>query len=158
MRFYSPILSEDNNHIRRLRDNPIITGSRQIKIGITSSIAEDHLSNISPGVAITQGGNPNFGGRIVGLGGSMTIDVTGSSLDVPSYENSLSVNIDDPGVGIIPLTGNGRVTYENISLTSTTGSGATCSIVVENGVVGIVTVFDGGTGYQVGPKIVYRSN
>jgi hypothetical protein len=153
VRFYSPILSEDNNHIRRLRDNPIITGSRQIKIGITSSIAEDHLSSISPGVAITQGGNTNFEGRIVGLGGSMSIDVTGSGLDVPSYKTSLSVNIDDPGVGIIPLAGNGRATYENISLTSATGSGATCSIVVENGVVGIVTVFDGGTGYQVGQRL-----
>ena len=29
VRFYSPILSEDNNQIKRLRDNPLIMTSRQ---------------------------------------------------------------------------------------------------------------------------------
>ncbi len=154
IRFYSPILSEDNNQIKRLRDNPIIMGSRQIKIGITSSIAEDLLAGVSAGVAITQKNNPDFSGRIVGLGGSMTRDVSGANLDVPSYKPSLSVAIDDPGVGIVPLTGNGQVTYENVSLTSATGTGVTCSIVVENGVVGVVSVFSGGSGYQTGQRLI----
>ena len=154
VRFYSPILSEDNNQIKRLRDNPIIMGSRQIKIGITSSIPEDLLAGVSAGVAITQKNNPDFSGRIVGLGGSITRDVSGANLDVPSYKPSLSIAIDDPGVGIVPLTGNGQVTYENVSLTSATGTGATCSIVVENGVVGVVSVFSGGSGYQTGQRLI----
>ena len=61
-------------------------GSRQIKIGITSSIAEDLLAGVSAGVATTQKNNPDFSGRIVGLGGSMTRDVSGANLDVPSHK------------------------------------------------------------------------
>ena len=139
VRFYNPPLSEENNLIRRLRDNPITMNSRQIKIGISTIIAADQLTNLSSGVSIAQPGNTGFSGKIIGLGGSIT-------------NSNTSISIDNVGVGITPLSG--AFSYENITISSETGTGATCSIRVVDGTVGVVTVYSGGSGYQVGQRLI----
>ena len=145
VRFYSPILSEDNNQIKRLRDNPLIMGSRQIQIGVSTEITSNVLNEIGPGIGITQANNPDFSGIIVGLGGSITSNKTSGSAS--------GIKIDDVGIGLTPISG--PFTYKNVELTSSTGSGATCNITVNNGeiVSNGVKVFDGGSGYQVGQRL-----
>ena len=141
VRFYSPILSESNNLIRRLRDNPVTMNSRQLKIGISTSIPNATLSSIPIGIGITQSG---FSGRLVGLGGTIA-------------QGNQGIIVNDVGIGITPLSG--TQVYSNVYVTSETGTNARCQIFVQNGkiVSAGVTVTNGGEGYQIGQRLSIAS-
>jgi hypothetical protein len=141
-RFYSPILSESNNLIRRLRDNPLEMNSRQLRIGLSTDISNSTLSSIPIGIGITQ--ESGFYGRLVGLGGTIK-------------ENNQGIIVNDVGIGITPLSGS--YVYENVYVTSDTGNGASCQIFVQDGsiVSAGVTVVSGGNGYQLGQRLSIAS-
>lgn len=134
VRFYSPILSEDNNQIKRLRDNPLIMASRQIKIKAST------VSSITPGEIVNQvdaiGNSTGFNGIITGSGGALD-----------------GVQRNDNGSNLI----NG--TYSGIELRSSTGSGAKFQIVVSGGEISSISgESQTGFGYQLGQKLTIKSD
>ena len=133
MRFYSPILSEDNDQIKRLSDNPLIMASKQIKI------KADTVSNLIGEMVKQKNGDADTGftGLITGHGGALG-----------------GVWNGDGGSNLI----NGS--YSGIELRTSTGSGAKATIVVAGGSIDTLTIDPSqkGFGYQLGQKLTIESS
>ena len=133
VRFYSPILSEDNDQIKRLSDNPLIMASKQIKI------KADTVGNLIGEMVKQKNGDADTGftGLITGHGGALG-----------------GVRTNDEGSNLV----NG--TYSGIELRTSTGSGAKATIVVAGGSIDTVTVDSSqrGFGYQLGQKLTIESS
>ncbi len=100
--------------------------------------------------------------------GTSGVPCTGP-MGVPSVEDFMAPVTGGPEVAALtagPITGvdiligecatelPGTVTFDLVEGTSSTGTGATFNVVVEDGVYSSVTVADAGTGYTVGEEIV----
>jgi hypothetical protein len=137
--FFSPELNENNNQISRLVSNPIEVDSRKIRIGLTTNLSD---TNVNIGNTILQNGS-NARGNLVGKTGSASGNLT----------------IVNPGIGYTPSDGS-ALTYLSVPLISITGNGvdATADITIGRGGSGdgvaiAATIFDGGTGYEVGEVV-----
>jgi hypothetical protein len=134
--FYNPDLTEGNNQVANLISNPLEMNARKIKIGLGATIL---TSNLTFGNDITQL-NASGSGNYVGYAGSATG----------------TLGIVNAGIGYTPFSGS--ITYNNIALTSKTGSGrnATASITITNGSVASAgaTITAGGNGYLIGDVLV----
>jgi hypothetical protein len=130
--FYNPELSEGNHQIANLVNNPLEINSREIRIGLGSTVLPTALS---PGNKVSQI-NSTGTGIYVGYAGSAT--------------NTLG--IINAGIGYTPL--NGSYTFNDVPLTPLTGNGrnATASITITNGAVASygATIVNGGNGYLIG--------
>ncbi len=134
--FYNPELTTGNQQIANLINNPLEINARKIRIGLGSTILD---SNLKIGNSITQL-NATGNGNYVGFAGSA----------------AGTLSIVNSGIGYTPSSGS--FTYNNIPLTSKTGSGrnATASITITNGSVASVgaTITSGGNGYLIGEVLI----
>ena len=139
---YNPTLSEGNDKIVNLRNNPISVLSKEVTVGLGSTVSP---LLVIPGVTISQLNNTSATGKLVKTAGSIGVgSLTGAV-------SNLTVN--NVGSGVTPSTGD--FYYGNVGLTPVTGegSGGLAIIQVTGGSVGIITVTNGGTGYSVGDVV-----
>ncbi len=151
--FYNPQLAVGNNELVELTRNPLTVLSKRVTLGLTSSIADSiDTLGITTGVAIAQTGSGLSGGlgRIIAIGGSVVSSGSTDSL--------LSVNAG---------TGYTVATSESIQPFTITGSGSGMVVTVQvstagsvyqdpnnkAGLVGLVSVTDGGRGYKIGDVV-----
>ena len=135
--FFNPELTENNKQIATLRKDSLELNSRRIRVGLGTTLTD---SELIIGNQISQFGS-NATGTYVGAGGS----VTGN------------LQIINAGIGYTPSSGS--LTYNNVLLTSVTGTGrdAKADITIQNGVAIAATVSIGGTGYSVGDVLSVSS-
>ena len=135
--FFNPELNENNKQIATLRKDSLEINSRRIRVGLGTTLTD---SGLVVGNQISQFGS-NATGTYVGAAGSATGNL----------------QIINAGIGYTPSSGS--LTYNNVSLTSVTGSGrdATANITIQNGVAIAATVSVGGTGYVVGDVLTASS-
>jgi hypothetical protein len=128
--FYNPDLEVGNNQAPNLLKDSLEFTSRKIRVGLGTTVQD---SNLTLGNTILQQGS-NGTGNYVGSAGS-------------AFGTLRLIN---PGIGYTPSAGN--YTYNNVSLTSVTGSGvnATASVSIQNGVAVAATITSGGAGYVIG--------
>lgn len=128
--FYNPNLLEGNNQLPTLLKDSLEFTSKKIKVGLGTTVQD---SGLTLGNTILQQGS-NGTGNYVGA--------AGSAIGTLKLINS--------GIGYTPSVGS--LTYNNVSLTSLTGSGnnATANITISNGVAIAATISSGGSGYVVG--------
>jgi len=139
---YNPTLSEGNDKIVNLRNNPISVLSKEVTVGLGSTVSP---LLVIPGVTISQLNNTSATGKLVKTSGAIGVgSLTGAV-------SNLTVN--NVGSGITPSTGN--FYYSNVGLTPVTGggSGGLALVEVAGGSVGVITVTNGGTGYSVGDVV-----
>ena len=128
--FYSPELSEGNNEIATLMPNSLNFNSRNIRVGLGSTLQD---SGISFGNLVLQQGT-NASGNYVGNAGIATG----------------TLNIINAGIGYTPSSGTFQ--FNGVPLTNITGSGrnAKANITISDGVAIAATVSESGAGYVVG--------
>lgn len=142
IRFYNPDLNIGNNQVVSLTNNPILSYSKTILIGIGKSLTQSDINLLTPGSTITQENAEDFRSDLVSVVGSIGIGTT--------------LIITDVGSGF----GNTTKTYSNVKLISFTGIGndATADISVVAGVAKTVIIKNGGTGYIQGDVLTVDPN
>jgi hypothetical protein len=128
--FYSPELTKGNKQIATLLPNSIDLNSNKIRVSLASTLNDSGLT--LGNIVLQQGSNAT--GNYVGSAGIATA----------------TLNIINAGIGYTPASGS--YTFNNINLTTVTGSGrdATANVSISNGVAVGATIVSGGSGYQVG--------
>ena len=128
--YYSPELSSGNGQIPTLLPNSLNTNSRRIKVGLGVTLQD---SGLTLGNTVSQYGTNATGNYVGGAGIAYT-----------------TLNIINAGIGYTPSSGS--LTFNNVNLTTITGSGrnGTANITISNGVAVGATISNGGTGYQIG--------
>ena len=151
--FFNPELNVGNDEIVQLSENPLTVLSKKVTLGLTSSIADSITTlGISTGVSVAQTGSGISGGTgtIIAIGGSV--------VSSGSTESLLAIN---PGAGYTVATTEGIQPY------TITGGGSGLEVTVQvsmagsvyqdpnnkAGLVGLVSVTDGGRGYKVGDVV-----
>ena len=151
--FFNPELAIGNNELVKLTENPVTVYSKKVTLGLTSSISDSITTlGITTGVAIAQTGFGLSGGegRIIAIGGS-----------VVSSGSTVSLQSVNPGTGYTVATTEGIQPY------TISGSGSGMEVTVQvsiagsvyqdpndkAGLVGLVSVTDGGRGYKVGDVV-----
>ena len=139
---YNPTLSEGNDKIVNLRNNPISVLSKEVVVGLGSTV---NSSLVIPGVTISQLNNTSATGKLSKVTGAI-----GVGSDTNTVAN---LTVNNVGSGVTPSTGN--FYYGNVGLTAVTGDGSNGLAIVEvsGGSIGIITVTNGGTGYSVGDVV-----
>ena len=133
--FYSPELTRGNNQIPKLLPDSIIMNSRQIRVGLGTTVADSY----EIGNTFSQQGT-NATGDLVGVAASAVgnLSISNAGLGYTPADGSHTFT----GVNLITLTGNGR--------------GATADISIVNGSIvasGATITNNGGSGYQVGDVV-----
>ena len=135
--FYNPDLNEANSQVPLLTRNPLDLISRRVRLGLAVTITESD-ANLKYGQTIYQP-STNATGIYVSKVGLATGGTGDGGLTVTSS-----------GIGYTPTSGS--FTYNNVALSSVTGTGrnATANITISNGVAVGATIVTSGSGYQVG--------
>jgi hypothetical protein len=130
--FYSPELTQGNGQITKLVPDPIILNSREIRVGLGTTVAD---SGYEIGNTFTQQGT-NASGDLVGTAGSAVGNLS----------------ISNAGLGYTPADGGQTFSGVNLISLSGNGRGATADITIRDGsiVSSGATIVSGGSGYQVG--------
>jgi hypothetical protein len=141
LKLYNPKLGVGNNQIPQLRPNPLNVLSKEVRVGLGSTVSTTFLN---PGTNITQLNNLNAIGKITKTAGAIQIN------------NTSALTTNNVGSGLTPSTGN--FTFTGVNLTSVTGvgTGAQIQISINSGAIGVVTVTSGGYGYAVGDVVTAR--
>ena len=130
--FYNPSLEKGNEQVTNLLKDSLQIFSNKVRIGIGTTVQD---SGLTLGNTIIQD-NSTGRGNYVGSKGSATG----------------TLKLINSGIGYTPSTGS--YTFNNVSLTSITGTGrnATANITVTDGKIVSLgsTITNGGTGYSVG--------
>jgi hypothetical protein len=142
--FYNSELGDGNGQIARLSPNALEINSRTVRVGLGSTLLS---STLTLGNLVSQ------------------VDATGRGniIDTCGFTTG-NLNIVNAGIGYTPLSGS--YTFNNVPLTSLSGSGrnATANITITNGSVSSIgaTISSGGIGYRVGeiltPSSIGASN
>ena len=137
-RFFNPDLSEGNNQIIKLEENPIEILSRKAVVGFGTTFAIP--AGLVPGVTITQDGNLHASAKLLNTAGIASV-------------GSDTFTIINPGVAYTPFSGS--FTYSNVTLPTLTGSGSGMvgNVTVNNGQVSAVEVTNGGKNFAVGDTV-----
>tara|TARA_R100001594_G_scaffold5882_2_gene17438 strand:+ start:436 stop:8124 length:7689 start_codon:yes stop_codon:yes gene_type:complete len=135
IQFFNPQLNLTENG--KIKENGLIATSKDIRVGLGTTVADTGLVT---GAKITQQ-NTTASGIFVGYGGSATGALT----------------LINTGIGYTPLAAG--QSYDNVSLTSLSGSGinGTADITIVNGVAIAATINAGGKGYAVGDVLTATS-
>jgi len=135
LQIYNPILSEGNGQVATLQPNSIILSSKQIRVGLGSTLTESFgdANGLQFGNTVTQAGT-NATGNYIGKAGIATGNLS----------------IINAGIGYTPSSGS--YTYDGVSLTNIVSNGRnlTANVTIEDGVAIAATVANSGSGYQVG--------
>ena len=133
--FYSPELTEGNAQIAKLLPDPLVMNSRQIRVGLGTTVADSY----EIGNTFTQQ-TTNASGDLVGTAGSAVGNLS----------------ISNAGIGLTPTDGGQSFSGVNLVTLTGHGRGATADITVRNGsIVASGATIDnaGGSGYQVGDVV-----
>ena len=130
LELYSPQLSEGNNQIPKLSSNPLEISSRQVRVGLGTTLADN---GYVMGNTFYQEGT-NATGDLAGVAGA-------------AYT---SLNVINAGIGYTPLDGTFQFNGVVMDTVTGNGRGASADVYILNGVAIAATVSVGGTGYQVG--------
>lgn len=135
--FFNPDLSEGNSQVLTLTNNPLDFISRRVRVGLASTITESD-SDFKFGQTVYQPSTTAKGIYISKVG--IATGGTGNG----------GLSITSAGIGYTPSSGS--FTFNNVPLTSVTGSGrnATANITISDGVAIGATIVNGGSGYQIG--------
>jgi hypothetical protein len=130
LELYSPELSPGNSQVATLLPNSLVLNSKRIRIGISSSLNDAGL--ILGNTVFQQGTNASA--NYVGSAGQSTG----------------TLQVINPGIGYTPSSG--ALTFQNVKLSTLTGSGkdAIAEVTISNGVAIAATISSGGNGYKVG--------
>ena len=131
---YSPELTEGNNQVATLMNNPLNVVSNQIRVGLGTTLADNRYKL----------GNTFF---------QAASDATGDLVGVAASATG-TLSITNPGIGYTP--GDGSFTFSNVNLITVTGngSGATADVSIADGVAVAATITgNGGNGYEVGDVV-----
>jgi len=135
---YNPDLSIGNDQIPRLMPNSLILKSKEIRVGLGTTVADGGLT---AGNVVYQMGTQATG-KLVGVAGSAT-----------------SLAITNAGLGYSPS--DGQITYSGVNLITITGNGrgATADITINSGniVASGATISGGGSGYAVGDVVGFTT-
>ena len=128
--FYSPELTEGNRGIAQLMPNSLNLNSKEVRIGIGSTLQDTVLTF---GNTITQLGTDGSGKYVANAG--VATD---------------TLRIINAGIGYTP--GVGHSTFNNVPLTTITGNGrdARAEVTVRNGIAIGATIVSSGKGYVQG--------
>jgi len=128
--FYSPELSEGNGGIARLLPNTLNLNSKEIRIGINSTLQDSDLT---------------LGNTILQQGTDATGDYVGNAGIATG-----TLNVINSGIGYTPSAD--TQLFSSVPLTTITGKGrdAKANITINNGVAVAATITESGTGYVVG--------
>ncbi len=126
--FYNPDLPFSQEV---MKNNPITIIRNEVRVGLGTTVAD---IDFTPGTTVTQK-DTVVSGKLVSSGSSIS---------------QTPLTITNPGFGFTPAVGGQQ--YDNVSLTSVTGTGinASANITIENGVAIAATINSGGKGYFVG--------
>ena len=107
--FYSPELTRGNNQIPKLLPDSIIMNSRQIRVGLGTTVADSY----EIGNTFSQQGT-NATGDLVGVAASAVgnLTISNAGLGYTPADGSQTFS----GVNLITLTGNGRGATADISI------------------------------------------
>jgi len=130
LELYSPELTPGNSQVATLLPNSLNLNSKRVRIGISSSLNDTGL--ILGNTVLQQGTNASA--NYVGSAG----------------QSSGTLQIINPGIGYTPSSGS--LTFQNVKLSTVTGSGkdAIAEVTISNGVAIAATISSGGNGYQIG--------
>ena len=137
LNFYNPDLNEGNSQIPILFNNPLDLISRRIRVGLATTVTESD-ANFRFGQTVYQPSTEATG-----------IYVSKVGLATGGTSNG-GLTITSAGIGYTPSSGS--TTFNNVTLTSITGTGrnATANITISNGVAVGATIVSSGSGYQIG--------
>jgi hypothetical protein len=127
--FHNPKLDESNSYVPTLQSNPITIFPRQISLGITTVFNSSLINILSNGRRVSGSSNNYNYGFIVGTGSSTS--TTGVTTGGFNYSSGV--------VETYNITGSGKNLTLNITAT--------------NGIIGIATVVNPGSGYSVGDVV-----
>ena len=130
--FYNPELSTGNSQIATLLKDSLELTSKRIRVGLGTTVQDTELTL---GNTILQDGT-NGTGNYVGAAGSAFGTLT----------------LVNSGIGYTPSDPAASYTFNNVVLSSVTGSGtsATANLTISGGVAIAATIVNGGFGYVVG--------
>ena len=132
---YNPELSEGNQSIANLMENPLNISSKEIRVGLGTTVADNRYVM---GNTFSQVSNTTATGDLVGVAASATGTMT----------------ITNPGIGYTPADGFMSFSGVNLVTISGSGSGAVADVSIENGVAIAATISgNGGNGYEVGDVV-----
>ena len=127
---YNADLKTGNNQIPYLNPNSLVVNSRQLRVGLGTTVADP----------------------LIKVGNTVTQDNTGATGNLISTAGIATgaLSISRPGIGFTPASGHYQ--YNGVTLTTLTGNGtgAKANITIANGVALGATFSVGGHGYQVG--------
>ena len=127
--FYSPELTKGNGMIPRLLPDSLVLNSKNIRCGLGTTIGDTGYE---------------IGNTFFQLGTQASADLVG----VAAKADELT--IANPGIGYTPSTGSRTFSGVNLVTLTGNGRGAVAEVFVNAGAVGVATITDGGSGYQVG--------
>ena len=127
--FYNPELSEGNKKMATLMPNSLSFNSRKIRIGLSREVVDTYEN----GNTFTQD-STNATGNLIGVASKAIGDLI----------------ITNAGIGYTPSSS--QFTFDDVNLTTISGNGrgASADITISNGVAIAATIFNGGSGYQIG--------
>jgi hypothetical protein len=140
-KLYNPKLGVANGQRPILRPNPIQTISKEVIVGLGSTVPTTFLT---PGVTITQLNNTNTTGKLSRVTGAIAIN------------NTQALQVNNVGSGLTPSASNFTFTGVNLTSISGVGTGAQMQITISSGNIGVITVTNGGRGYAVGDVLTAR--
>ena len=136
--FYNPELTKGNKQIPQLLPNPLELVSKEVRVGLGTTTADSTLE---------------FGNTVYQMG---TL-ATGNLAGVAGTAAGPALNVINAGLGYSPI--DGTKTFSGVNLITITGNGygAQADIYISSGSVGVATLVNGGTGYQVGDVVGFTT-
>ena len=141
MEIYNPILAVGNNQVAKLMPNSININSKQIRVGIGTSLGDTVIKN---GCTVHQQ-SFNDGDTVYAAASNASGDFVGTA-----GVGTGSMGIVNAGLGFTPSSG--TFLYTGIGLTNITAGGdsMTADIVVTDGGISSARIITSGSGFQQG--------
>jgi len=141
LEIYNPILTEGNGQVAKLQPNSLNINSREIRVGIGTSLADTALTfgNTVQQGAVSDGTN-TYGAASNAFGNYIS----------NAGQATGALGIVNAGLGYTPASG--TYSFTGVGLTNITGNGEslTATVAVTDGSVTSATVTSSSSGYQVG--------
>ena len=136
--FYNPQLTKGNKQIPKLMPNPLELVSKEVRVGLGTTTADSTLKR---------------GNTVYQMGTLATGNLAGTA----GTAAGPALNVINAGLGYSPI--DGTKTFSGVNLVTITGNGygAQADIYISSGTVGVATLVNGGTGYQVGDVVGFTT-
>ena len=129
---YSPELTKGNGMIPRLLPDSLVLNSKKIRCGLGTTTGDTGYQ---------------IGNTFFQLGTQASGDLVGVAAE------ATGITVSNPGIGYTPSTGSRTFSSVNLVTLSGNGRGAVADVFVNAGAIGVATITNGGSGYQVGDVV-----